>query len=65
MGDIRNQINLALAWIYEEYSYMQGFTKRPPSQMDDTKFNDLQYDSLVTTIMNGIIRNKELKERDM
>ncbi|XP_014288731.1 symplekin isoform X1 [Halyomorpha halys] len=65
MGDIRNQINLALAWIYEEYSYMQGFTKRPPSQTDETKFNELQYDTLVTTIMNGIIRNKELKERDV
>lgn len=65
MSDIRNQINLALAWIYEEYSYMQGFTKRPPSQMDEDKFYELHYDSLLTTIMNGVIRNKELKDRDV
>lgn len=58
-------MNLALAWIYEEYSYLQGFTKRPPSQIDEESNVDLQYGTLLTTIIDSVIRHKELKDRDM
>lgn len=65
LSDLRGQINLALSWIYEEYSFMQGFSKRAPNQMEDDVCYNSHYNNLVTILINSVINNKEMKEREM
>lgn len=64
LNDLRSQLSLALSWMYEEYSFMQGFTKRAPTQSDDQKYYDTQYDHLICTVINSVINNKEMKDRE-
>ncbi|KAF6211989.1 hypothetical protein GE061_012506 [Apolygus lucorum] len=64
LTDLRGQLNLALSWMYEEYSFMQGFSKRAPTQSDDHKYFDNQYDHLICTMINSVINNKEMKDRE-
>ncbi|BET00821.1 symplekin [Nesidiocoris tenuis] len=64
LKDLRSQMNLALSWMYEEYSFMQGFTKRAPTQVDDQKYYDSNYNILICSFLNTVISNREMKDRD-
>ncbi|KAK9503177.1 hypothetical protein O3M35_011802 [Rhynocoris fuscipes] len=64
LADLKNQINLALSWAYEEYSFLQGFTKRAPNQLEENLNFDKHYDNYVCTLINAVINNKEMKDRE-
>nr|XP_022904714.1 symplekin [Onthophagus taurus] len=49
LSDLRNQIDLALAWLYEEYSIMQGFTRLP-----DLRRNS-RLDQSYTTLLHAFV----------
>ncbi|KAL1131946.1 hypothetical protein AAG570_011557, partial [Ranatra chinensis] len=65
IGDLRNQIGLALTWLYEEYSLLQGFNKRPPNQLQEGVRCDHNYSSLLCKLINSVIEHTEMKDRDV
>ena len=65
LSDLRGQFNLALTWLYEEYSLLQGFNKRPPNQLQDGVRCDQNYNNLLCILINSVIDHKEMKDRDV
>lgn len=64
LSDIRNNLNLGLAWLYEEYSYMQGFKRLPAALTPDIKKKDQNYNSLLLSVIQTIIVRPDIKEKD-
>ncbi|XP_063902796.1 symplekin isoform X2 [Zophobas morio] len=50
LADLRTHVDLALAWLFEEYSILQGFSRVPPLRKD-TKL-DKSYNTLLCTFIN-------------
>jgi len=62
--DLRKRLHLALAWLYEEYSYMQGFNRLPPALQVQGYNPEHNYTSLLRHLISAIIHKPEVKERD-
>lgn len=63
LADMRKRLGLVLAWLYEEYSYMQGFNRMPPALMQDTK-PEQSYNNLLCELINTVIHRREIKDRE-
>lgn len=50
ISDLRNHIDIALAWLFEEYSIMQGFSRKPALRKE-LKI-DLAYNTLLCTLVS-------------
>jgi symplekin len=51
LSDLRTHVDLALAWLFEEYGILQGFSRVPPLRKD-TKL-DKSYNTLLCTFINA------------
>lgn len=63
LADIRQRLNLAMAWLYEEYSILQGFYKLPEILQHDQK-PDHNYNTLLCSLAVTVIDKPEYKDRD-
>ncbi|EFA02993.1 Symplekin-like Protein [Tribolium castaneum] len=55
LSDLRSHIDLALAWLFEEYGILQGFSRVPPLRKD-TKL-DKSYNILLCTFINACMHD--------
>lgn len=60
--DMRTHMDLALAWLYEEYSLMQGFNRSPAILKRDQK-PDQSYSTLLCALANSVMMS-DVKDRD-
>ncbi|KAM7359975.1 symplekin scaffold protein [Cochliomyia hominivorax] len=61
MMDIKQRIDLAFSWLYEEYCLLQGFTRH--SYVKSENRPDHAYNELLSQIINGIISKCELRDK--
>ncbi|KAG8333354.1 hypothetical protein J6590_000498 [Homalodisca vitripennis] len=64
MEDLRKRLHLALAWLYEEYSYMQGFNRLPPALKTKNYNPEVNYSSLLRNLISAIIHRPDIKDRE-
>ncbi|XP_044752882.1 symplekin isoform X2 [Coccinella septempunctata] len=65
INDLRAHIDIALAWLFEEYSIMQGFSRKPPLRKDakiDQSYNILLCTLVSTASNDSFILSKILLE---
>lgn len=53
MADIKNRLDLAFSWLYEEYSLLQGFTRH--SYIKTEQKPDFSYNKLLAELITGLI----------
>ncbi|XP_049841327.1 symplekin-like [Schistocerca gregaria] len=53
LEDIRGRIDLAFAWLYEEYSFMQGFSRLPPF-IKREEAPEHRYDKLLCSLVKSL-----------
>lgn len=53
LEDIRGRIDLAFAWLYEEYSFMQGFSRLPPFIKREETPED-RYNKLLCSLVRSL-----------
>lgn len=63
LADMRKRLGLVLAWLYEEYSYMQGFNRMPPALVQESK-PEQSYNNLLCELINTIIHRQDIKDRE-
>lgn len=64
LEDLRSHMDLALAWLYEEYSIMQGFCRMPAILRREEK-PDQSYNTLLCALIASLQNGTELiRERD-
>ncbi|KAI8129473.1 Symplekin [Lucilia cuprina] len=61
MMDIKQRIDLAFSWLYEEYCLLQGFTRH--SYVKSENRPDHAYNELLGQIIMGIINKCELRDK--
>uniref|UniRef100_A0A1B6C9A1 Symplekin n=1 Tax=Clastoptera arizonana TaxID=38151 RepID=A0A1B6C9A1_9HEMI len=61
--DISKRLNLVLSWLYEEYSYMQGFNRMPPALKPDCK-PEFNYNTLLCDLVKTVILRIDLRDRE-
>lgn len=61
MADLKNRIELAFSWLYEEYCLLQGFTRH--SYIKTEHKPDHAYNKLFSQLVAGTIAKKETKEK--
>ena len=61
MSDIKQRIDLAFSWLYEEYCLLQGFTRH--SYVKSENRPDHAYNELLSQIVFGIINKCELRDK--
>lgn len=61
MMDIKQRIDLAFSWLFEEYCLLQGFTRH--SYVKSENRPDHAYNELLGQIISGIINKCELRDR--
>ncbi|PSN37455.1 hypothetical protein C0J52_11700 [Blattella germanica] len=63
LEDLRSHLDLGFAWLYEEYSFMQGFNRMPAflKQEHPPEYN---YNRLLCTMASNLIEKAEMKDRD-
>lgn len=59
--DIKQRIDLAFSWLYEEYCLLQGFTRH--SYVKSENRPDHAYNELLGQIISGIINKCELRDK--
>ncbi|KAL3281104.1 hypothetical protein HHI36_004328 [Cryptolaemus montrouzieri] len=65
INDLRSHIDIALAWLFEEYSIMQGFSRKPPLRKEakiDQSYNILLCTLVSTASNDSFILSKILLE---
>ncbi|XP_045470394.1 symplekin [Harmonia axyridis] len=65
INDLRAHVDIALAWLFEEYSIMQGFSRKPPLRKDakiDQSYNILLCTLVSTASNDSFILSKLLLE---
>lgn len=62
LTDMRTHMDLALAWLYEEYSLMQGFNRCPAILKRDQK-PDQSYSTLLCSLADSVMMS-DVKDRD-
>lgn len=63
LGDLRQKLGLAMAWLYEEYSILQGFYKLPEILQHNQK-PDHNYNTLLCSLALTVVKRYEFKDRD-
>lgn len=64
LEDMRSHMDLALAWLYEEYSRMQGFCRMPAILRREEKPNQ-SYNTLLCSLISSLQTGSELlRDRD-
>lgn len=64
LEDMRSHMDLALAWLYEEYSRMQGFCRMPAILRREEKPNQ-SYNTLLCSLISSLqMGNESLRDRD-
>uniref|UniRef100_A0A1I8PAP9 Symplekin n=1 Tax=Stomoxys calcitrans TaxID=35570 RepID=A0A1I8PAP9_STOCA len=61
MLDIKQRIDLAFSWLYEEYCLLQGFTRH--SYVKSENRPDHAYNELLTKLVEGIIGKCEFRDK--
>ncbi|XP_029405964.2 symplekin [Bactrocera dorsalis] len=61
MLDVRQRIDLAFSWLYEEYCLLQGFTRH--SYVKSENRPDYAYNELLSQLITGVRENCELKDK--
>lgn len=61
MLDIKQRIDLAFSWLYEEYCLLQGFTRH--SYVKSENRPDHAYNELFLKLVEGVISKCELRDR--
>lgn len=61
MKDIKQRIDLAFSWLYEEYCLLQGFTRH--SYVKSENRPDYAYNELLSQLVQGIQKHCEFKEK--
>ncbi|XP_075145522.1 symplekin scaffold protein [Haematobia irritans] len=61
MLDIKQRIDLAFSWLYEEYCLLQGFTRH--SYVKSENRPDHAYNELLTRLVQGIIEKCEFRDK--
>lgn len=64
LEDLRSHLDLGFAWLYEEYSFMQGFN-RMPAFLKQEQSPDYNYNRLLCTMAKNLIDKAEMKDRDV
>jgi hypothetical protein len=64
LEDVRTQLDLGFAWLYEEYSFMQGFN-RMPAFLKQEQNPEYSYNKLLCTLARNLIERAEMKDRDV
>ncbi|CAH0768020.1 unnamed protein product [Bemisia tabaci] len=62
LADLRSRIDIALSWLYTEYSFIQGFAKIPVVM--EGRNVEQGYNHLICSLANSIIRNTDIKDKD-
>uniref|UniRef100_A0A8D8LHY2 Symplekin n=3 Tax=Cacopsylla melanoneura TaxID=428564 RepID=A0A8D8LHY2_9HEMI len=61
LSNLSSRMDLALAWLFEEYCLLQGFTKNPPVLVKDSKEKEKEqaylYNNLLCAITRTIVIN--------
>ncbi|CAH1176158.1 unnamed protein product [Phaedon cochleariae] len=68
LNDLRSYVDIALAWLFEEYSIMQGFSKVPPLRRDgklDNSYNMLLCSFINVSATDALILSRLLLEAPM
>ncbi|XP_068085676.1 symplekin isoform X2 [Anabrus simplex] len=65
LEDLRSRIDLGFAWLYEEYSFMQGFNRMPAFLKHDHPSPDYNYNKLLCTLASNLIEKTDAKDRDL
>lgn len=61
LGDIKQRIDLAFSWLFEEYSLLQGFTRHTYVKTENRP--DHAYNELLNKLISGINERCEYKDR--
>ncbi|XP_071440973.1 symplekin-like [Hetaerina americana] len=64
LEDLKSRTDLAFAWLYEEYSFMQGFSRIPSflrSQVNPPE----SYNRLLCCMIQSLLEKPDAKDRDM
>ncbi|XP_053969576.1 symplekin [Anastrepha ludens] len=61
MLDVRQRIDLAFSWLYEEYCLLQGFTRH--SYVKSENRPDYAYNELLSQLIRGVRETCELKDK--
>ncbi|XP_071441914.1 symplekin-like [Hetaerina americana] len=64
LEDFKSRTDLAFAWLYEEYSFMQGFSRIPSflrSQINPPE----SYNRLLCCMIQSLLEKPDAKDRDM
>ena len=65
LADVRQRLSLAMAWLYEEYSILQGFYKLPEMLQHDQK-PDHNYNTLLCSLAVTVIEKPpDYKDREV
>lgn len=65
-ANIKSRVDLGISWLYEEYSFMQGFNRFPFCLKQDKK-PDENYNNLLHTIITEVMfeAKLDLREREL
>jgi hypothetical protein len=64
LEDVRTHLDLGFAWLYEEYSFMQGFN-RMPAFLKQGQNPEYGYNKLLCSMARNLIERAEMKDRDV
>ncbi|XP_021916110.1 symplekin [Zootermopsis nevadensis] len=64
LEDVRTHLDLGFAWLYEEYSFMQGFNRMPPF-LKQEQSPEYSYNRLLCAMASNFIEKAEMKDRDV
>ena len=61
--DLKSNIDIALAWLYEEYSYLQGFATTSPIINSESSHEE-KYNKLFCSLTSHVMNLHDPRERD-
>jgi len=64
MADPRNRIELAFAWLYEEYSMIMGFCHQPTIKDEFKSTANENYSRIFCSLVDQLNKQTDLKERE-
>lgn len=62
--DLKSRLDLAFAWLYEEYSYLQGFNRLPGYIKRELKPEEA-YNKLLCGLVLSLLEKPDTKDRDV
>ncbi|KAK7863952.1 hypothetical protein R5R35_012453 [Gryllus longicercus] len=64
LEDVRGRLELALAWLYEEYAFLQGFNRMPTFLRPDPDGPEKSYNDLLCALARHLIDKADARDRD-